>query len=454
MTLRVCSPVLLCTIAFLIARSASGSSCAPLDESSKNRLVTRLYDARLFRSSGLTIVGNKPVNGTCYSQVIIASASGEERTFYLSPDSRFLSMSLIDLSEDPLVGRHREEQQLQGILSKDPSPERSAVAEVEARIVVFSDFECPFCKRFAESYAGLDSDLKRHTSLTFKHFPLAMHSWAEKASEIAVCGQFQNAANFWPIHDFLLSHQQSISAEMLEQDIVSAVRLDRVRLDECMASRMAFGLIARDQGLGKKLGVSGTPTVFINGVKYRGALGTQELETAIRAASRAPDSVDGQAKTSESSQTEAASEVDDLVDLPRKAKRAIIAGNLQKAKEYVEQMRKRLEEPETLDGLQGQYIHDCNMVDGILAVRAGEIDRAKKLLLEAGKSTGSPTLNTFGPNMMLAKELAEKGEFPIVISYLKECSSFWTGRPQRLANWMKELESKRIPDFGANLAYD
>ena len=81
------------------------------------------------------------------------------------------------------------------------------------------------------------------------------------------------------------------------------------------------------------------------------------------------------------------------------------------------------------------------------------VAEAKRLLLEAGKSPGSPQLNSFGPNMLLAKELLAKGEQEAVIEYFDLCAKFWKPQDGRLSDWKTLVISGETPDFGANLAY-
>jgi len=101
----------------------------------------------------------------------------------------------------------------------------------------------------------------------------------------------------------------------------------------------------------------------------------------------------------------------------------------------------------------GNAIHDGNMVLGRLALVYGDPEEAKRRLLEAGKTPGSPQLNSFGPNMSLARDLLVAGEGEVVIEYLKQCLEFWELGRERLKNWIALVEGGRRPDFGANLIY-
>lgn len=101
----------------------------------------------------------------------------------------------------------------------------------------------------------------------------------------------------------------------------------------------------------------------------------------------------------------------------------------------------------------GGAVHHGNLILGRLALRAGNVKQAKTYLLAAGKTPGDAGLDSFGPNMTLAKELLEKGERDIVLRYFEECAVFWkTGGPE-LAKWTADVKAGRIPDFGANLVY-
>ena len=101
----------------------------------------------------------------------------------------------------------------------------------------------------------------------------------------------------------------------------------------------------------------------------------------------------------------------------------------------------------------GEAVFHANIIMGQAAMREGRLDDAKRFLLEGGKSAGSPTLDTFGPNMSLAKELLEKGEQQVVLEYFDLCRSFWEMHRGRLDQWSREVSEGRIPEFGANLVY-
>ena len=126
-------------------------------------------------------------------------------------------------------------------------------------------------------------------------------------------------------------------------------------------------------------------------------------------------------------------------------------GNAEKlANEYLE-----IADSEKENWNYGNAIHHGNLLLGRIALQNGKIEKAKEYLIKAGKTPGSPQLNTFGPNMKLANELLEIGEKEIVIKYIKLCEEFWDKRFSKanIVLWEESIERNETPDFKANLLY-
>jgi hypothetical protein len=101
----------------------------------------------------------------------------------------------------------------------------------------------------------------------------------------------------------------------------------------------------------------------------------------------------------------------------------------------------------------GNAIFDGNMVLGRVALRRGNIEEAKRRLLKAVTTPGSPQLDSFGPNMALARELIKEGEGKVVQQYLDLCRRFWKMDDGRLTLWSWMVKVGLTPSFGANLRY-
>jgi len=101
----------------------------------------------------------------------------------------------------------------------------------------------------------------------------------------------------------------------------------------------------------------------------------------------------------------------------------------------------------------GNAIHFGNMVLGQVALRQGEVEKAEMYLLRSGETPGSPQLDTFGPNMSLAKELLEAKRLDAVLKYFELCSKFWEMSDDKLEVWAILAQNGKMPEFGANLVY-
>lgn len=133
------------------------------------------------------------------------------------------------------------------------------------------------------------------------------------------------------------------------------------------------------------------------------------------------------------------------------AKAALTAGEVEKAREYAESMLSR----SSRSWNRGTLVHHGHLTLGTLALAEGRLEEAKNRLVSAGGTPGAPTLNSFGPNMALARELVELGEREIVLEYFELCAKFWnTSRAKdKLRTWSEQVANGKIPDFGANLIY-
>ena len=106
------------------------------------------------------------------------------------------------------------------------------------------------------------------------------------------------------------------------------------------------------------------------------------------------------------------------------AKQSFVLGKTEDARKYAIQLLSLAEKLQG-DWNYGNAIQDGNVVLGRLDVREGRMEDAKKHLLADGKSRGSPQMDTFGPNLSLAKDILEKGERETVLQYFELCRKFW-----------------------------
>jgi hypothetical protein len=128
------------------------------------------------------------------------------------------------------------------------------------------------------------------------------------------------------------------------------------------------------------------------------------------------------------------------------AKAALNAGDLPKAKSYANELLS-LAPQNRKDWNYGNAIYFGNFVLGRVALRGGDVAGARMYLLESARTPGSPQLNSFGPNVALAKELLDKGERDTVLEYFALCRSFWKLERGLLDQWSATVRGGGIPDF-------
>lgn len=128
------------------------------------------------------------------------------------------------------------------------------------------------------------------------------------------------------------------------------------------------------------------------------------------------------------------------------------AGALHLSRAYAEELLATAERFRS-DWNYGNALHKAHLAMGRVDLRQGNRVGAKQHLLEAGRTPGSPQLNTFGPNMILAKELLQWGERDAVLEYLDLCQKFWKMDMGALDAWRRVIKEGQVPNFGPNLQY-
>jgi tetratricopeptide (TPR) repeat protein len=141
-----------------------------------------------------------------------------------------------------------------------------------------------------------------------------------------------------------------------------------------------------------------------------------------------------------------------LNDLPEAAQAAFEAGEYEKAAAYSKEGLSLAAHPDYAEN-SADAVHYGNIVLGRIALKQGDFAAASSYLLKAAAIKGNPHLDTFGPNMLLAKQLLEKGEQKSVLEYLDLCGKFWANDDGKLKQWQSSVLSGANPDFGANLRY-
>src|SRR5437773_5118693 len=141
-----------------------------------------------------------------------------------------------------------------------------ADAPVTVTIIEFGDFQCPPCANLSEPINQLERDYRSRLRVVFRHFPLANHQHAREAALASEAASLQN--RFWEMHD-LLYREQSVWSKAPDVRILFnayagmlGLNIDRFKKD--MESEQAKARVASDEQKAGALGVTTTPTIFVN----------------------------------------------------------------------------------------------------------------------------------------------------------------------------------------------
>jgi NhaA family Na+:H+ antiporter len=157
------------------------------------------------------------------------------------------------------------------------------LAKAPITLVEYGDYECPYCGRAHPIIEALQEQLGDELRYVFRHFPIAsVHPHARLAAEAAEAAGAQG--QFWAMHDYLFEHQEALDKTHLVQ-YAADLGLDVARFERELTAHLYADRVREDFRSGRQSGVSGTPTFFINGMRYDGPW---DLESLLEAIERPP----------------------------------------------------------------------------------------------------------------------------------------------------------------------
>jgi protein-disulfide isomerase len=208
-------------------------------------------------------------------------------TFLLSKDGqKLLYVKEFDLSDDPYARVMKK-------IDTSHRPLRGA-PDAKVTIVVYDDFQCPFC---AHMYVTMFSEVMTHyrdkVRILIKDFPLTdAHPWAMRAAVDSQCLVQQDSEAYWEFSDYVHTHQQEISqkagANATGPAALDAIAAEIGQKHGVNAPALQACLSAQDKSAvqaamreGNELGVTATPTFFVNGQEVEGLLSTEQLRALL-----------------------------------------------------------------------------------------------------------------------------------------------------------------------------
>lgn len=151
--------------------------------------------------------------------------------------------------------------------------------EAKVTIVVFADYECPYCAKGADSLHAVTKKHAKDVRIVYRDFPLDFHQSAVPAAIAARCAGAQG--KYREAHDALYASQRDLSERRLSK-IAEELQLDAAAYAKCQVDPKTAAAVAADQAAGAAAGVSGTPAFFINGIPLTGAQPAESFLELVR----------------------------------------------------------------------------------------------------------------------------------------------------------------------------
>jgi protein-disulfide isomerase len=210
----------------------------------------------------------------------------QDYKFQISKDrATMLRVTKFDLTKDPFAE----------LMSKIDITGRPSRGTKSAKVLVvnFDDFECPYCSAMHRTlFPEILKEYGDRVNFVYKDYPLSeIHPWAIHAAVDANCLAAQNQDSYWDFADYIHANKREVDAEKTPQarfDVIDKIamlqgqkhNLDTVKLQSCMKAQNEEAVRASIKE-GDGIGVSATPTLFINGEKVDGALSVSETRAAL-----------------------------------------------------------------------------------------------------------------------------------------------------------------------------
>jgi protein-disulfide isomerase len=161
----------------------------------------------------------------------------------------------------------------------DPAAPALGPANAPITLVEFSDFQCPFCGRFYPTLHRLAETYGDKLRIVYRQYPIAsLHANAIKAAEASLCAHDQG--KFWEAHDLMFQEQNRLTVRELKV-MASRLGLKQDEFDRCLDTGKYTEKVQTDIAAASRVGVTGTPALFVNGIPVEG--GAVPYETVARA---------------------------------------------------------------------------------------------------------------------------------------------------------------------------
>ncbi|MEO5926016.1 MAG: DsbA family protein [Bryobacteraceae bacterium] len=218
-----------------------------------------------------------------FSEVVVHlsyNGNGKEEHYLVSADGTgMVKGEVFDLTKSPF----------QATLDKiktENQPSFGGSATAPVTLVVYGDFQCPYCKAEADVMRkNVTQTFGDKVRVVFKDFPLEqIHPWARAGSIAGRCVYKQDAKKFWDFHDWIYAGQAEVDAANLSEKVnkwAADNGLNAAEFGTCVSTKATDAEVQSNLAEGRSLGINATPTSYLNGFKLEGTVQWEVLQQVI-----------------------------------------------------------------------------------------------------------------------------------------------------------------------------
>ena len=269
MYLRLLRLSVLVLLTFVAAAQEKTSANLPSEETVNSFLQQTFgYDSTV--TWKITAIKPSIAAGLAEVDVVLSNSQGQSgTTLYVTPDGKHaLTGEILPFGAKPY--QPAKEALLKGVNGPSRGPDKAPVTIVE-----FSDLQCPHCK---DAQPIIDKLLTEEPNarFVFQNFPLPSHNWAAKAANYADCIGRSSKDAFWKFVQGTFDAQSNITEANADEKFTAIADTAGVKgadMAACAAKADTKTRVEQSVALGQSVGVTGTPTVFVNGRRIGNVVG-------------------------------------------------------------------------------------------------------------------------------------------------------------------------------------
>lgn len=264
----VCLSVLLWLV--VVAAAQEKPSANLPSEETVNSFLQQTFGYDSTVTWKITAIKPSIAAGLAEVDVVLSNSQGQSATtLYVTPDGKHaLTGEILPFGAKPY--QPAKEALLKGVNGPSRGPDKAPVTIVE-----FSDLQCPHCK---DAQPVIDKLLTEEPNarFVFQNFPLPSHNWAAKAANYADCIGRSSKDAFWKFVQGTFDAQSSITEANADEKLTAIADTAGVKgadMATCAAKADTKTRVEQSVALGQSVGVTGTPTVFVNGRRIGNVVG-------------------------------------------------------------------------------------------------------------------------------------------------------------------------------------